>query len=130
MKKSEYIKDLQLTIKAISEELNNEVGDFVKKIDKEQNNKLVDVKINLIQCICKGEKLNFIEMCDKYLTPSEKKRATEQMPIMNVSRENLLDTIEINGVTYFFENKEKGIIYNKKTNNRIGMIIEGKPVFD
>ena len=109
MKKSEHIKDLQLTIKAISEELNNEVGDFVKKIDKEQNNKLVDVQINLLQCICKGEKLNlnFIEMCEKYLdlTPSQKKRATEQMPIMNVSRENLLDTIEINGVTYFFENK-------------------------
>jgi len=130
MKKSEYIKDLQLTIEAISQELNNEVRDFAKKIDKEQNHKLADVKINLIECMCKGEKLNFIEMCNKYLTPSEKKRATEQIPIMNVSRENLLDTIEINGITYFYENKEKGIIYNKKTNNRIGMIIEGNPVFD
>ena len=47
MKKSEHIKDLQLTIKAISEELNNEVGDFVKKQTK---NKIINQLMYKLIC--------------------------------------------------------------------------------
>jgi len=66
----------------------------------------------------------------KYLNEKEKKFIKEQVNIIDVSNENLLDTIEINNQVYFYENKEKGIIYDKKTNKSVGIIINGEYIID
>jgi hypothetical protein len=90
----------------------------------------IDEKIKLLKDICDGENLNFDELKHKYLNEKEKKYIKEKIDIIKVSTESLLDTFENNGHTYFYENKEDGIIYDKKTNKSVGIIKNGEPIFE
>ena len=86
-------------------------------------------KIKLLKDICDGENLNFDELKHKYLNEKEKKYIKEKVDTFKVLNESLLDTFESNGHTYFYENKEEGIIYDKKTNKSVGIIKNGEPIF-
>ena len=130
MKTSEYLKEMYPKINSLLGEIDNEVKESIKKIKKDYSIALVDEKINFLKIICDGEELNFNELKNKYLNEKEKKFIKEQVNIIDVSNENLLDTIEINDQIYFYENKEKGIIYDKKTNKPVGRITNGEYIFD
>ena len=130
MKTSEYLKEMYPKINSLLGEIDNEVKESIKKIKKDYSVTLIDEKINFLKIICDGEGLSFNELKNKYLNEKEKKFIKEQINIIDVSNENLLDTIEINDKTYFYENKEKGIIYDRKTNKPVGVITNGEPVFD
>lgn len=130
MKTSEYLKEMYPKINSLLGEIDNEVKESIKKIKKDYNIALVDEKINFLKIICDGEELNFNELKNKYFNEKEKKFIKEQVNIIDVSNENLLDTIEINDQIYFYENKEKGIIYDKKTNKSVGIITNGEYIFD
>ena len=130
MKTSEYLKEMYPKINSLLGEIDNEVKESIKKIKKDYSIALVDEKINFLKIICDGEELNFNELKNKYLNEKEKKFIKEQVNIIDVSNENLLDTIEINDQIYFYENKEKGIIYDKKTNKSVGIITNGEYIFD
>jgi len=130
MKTSEYLKEMYPKINSLLGEIDNEVKESIKKIKKDYSIALVDEKINFLKIICDGEELNFNELKNKYLNEKEKKFIKEQVNIIDVSNENLLDTIEINNQVYFYENKEKGIIYDKKTNKPVGRITNGEYIFD
>ena len=80
--------------------------------------------------IFNGEHLDFNDLKNKYLNEKEKKCIKENINIFEVSNETLLDTIEIDGKSYFYENKEKGIIYDRKTNKPVGIIKNKEPIFD
>jgi hypothetical protein len=130
MKTSENLKEMYPKINSLLGEIDNEVKDSIKKIKKEYSNSLIDEKIKFLKMICDGEGLNFSELKNKYLNEKEKKLIKEKVDIIDVSNESLLDTIEINGKTYFYENKEKGVIYDRKTNKPVGMIKNGEPILD
>lgn len=130
MKTSEYLKEMYPKINSLLGEIDNEVKESIKKIKKDNNNALIDEKINFLRIICEGEGLIFNELKNKYLNEKEKKFIKEQVNTTCVSNENLLDIIEINDITYFYENKENGIIYDRNTNNPVGIITNGEPVFD
>jgi len=130
MKTSEYLKEMYPKINSLLGEIDNEVKESIKKIKKDYSIALVDEKINFLKIICDGEELNFNELKNKYLNEKEKKFIKEQVNIIDVSNENLLDTIEINNQVYFYENKEKGIIYDKKTNKPVGRITNSEYIFD
>lgn len=130
MKTSEYLKEMYPKINSLLGEIDNEVKESIKKIKKDNSITLIDEKINFLRIICEGEGLIFNELKNKYLNEKEKKCIKEQVNTIDVSNENLLDIIEINDKTYFYENKENGIIYDRNTNNPVGIITNGKPIFD
>ena len=130
MKTNESIKDLYTKVNSLLGEIDKEVLDAITKQKKENNKLLIDEKIKLLKDICDGENLNFDELKHKYLNEKEKKYIKEKIDIIKVSTESLLDTFENNGHTYFYENKEDGIIYDKKTNKSVGIIKNGEPIFE
>jgi len=130
MKTYEYLKEMYSKINSLLGEIDNEVTETIKKIKKENNKIIIDEKIKLLKIICDGEKLDFNDLKNKYLNEKEKKCIKENINIFEVSNETLLDTIEIDGKTYFYENKEKGIIYDRKTNKPVGIIKNKEPIFD
>lgn len=130
MKTNECIKELYTKVNSLLGEIDKEVLDAITKQKKENNTLLINEKIKLLKDICDGEKLNFDELKHKYLNEKEKKNIKEKVNTFKLSNESLLDTFEINGELYFYENKEKGIIYDKKTNKPIGIIKNGEPIFE
>ena len=130
MKTNESIKDLYTKVNSLLGEIDKEVLDATTKQKKENNTLLINEKIKLLKDICDGEKLNFDELKHKYLNEKEKKNIKEKVETIKVSTESLLDTFKINGELYFYENKEKGIIYDKKTNKSVGIIKNGEPIFE
>jgi hypothetical protein len=130
MKTNECIKELYTKVNSLLGEIDKEVLDAITKQKKENNTLLINEKIKLLKDICDGEKLNFDELKHKYLNEKEKKNIKEKVNTFKLSNESLLDTFEINGELYFYENKEKGIIYDKKTNKPVGIIKNGEPIFE
>lgn len=130
MKTSEYLKEMYPKINSLLGEIDNEVKESIKKIKKDNNTTLIDEKINFLRIICEGEGLIFDELKNKYLNEKEKKCIKEHVNTICTSNEILLDIIEINDKTYFYENKENGIIYDRDTNNPVGVFINNKPIFD
>ena len=130
MKTNECIKELYTKVNSLLGEIDKEVLDAIIKQKKENNKLLINEKIKLLKDICDGEKLNFDELKHKYLNEKEKKNIKEKVDTFKISNESLLDTFEINGELYFYENKEKGIIYDKKTNKPVGIIKNGEPIFE
>jgi hypothetical protein len=130
MKTNECIKELYTKVNSLLGEIDKEVSDAITKQKKENNTLLINEKIKLLKDICDGEKLNFDELKHKYLNEKEKKNIKEKVDTFKISNESLLDTFEINGELYFYENKEKGIIYDKKTNKPVGIIKNGEPIFE
>ena len=129
MKSNEYIKELYTKVNSLLGEIDKEVSDAITKQKKENNTLLINEKIKLLKDICNGENLNFDELKHKYLNEKEKKYIKEKVETFKVSNESLLDTFESNGETYFYENKEDGIIYDKNTNKPVGVIKNGEPIF-
>jgi hypothetical protein len=70
--------------------------------------------------------MSWEETKEKYLKNKElnssKKYCNTEIKIIE---ENLLDKIEINGIEYYYENKNKGNIYDINSNN-VGIFEEGK----
>ena len=115
MKTNETLKEMHPKINSLLGEIDAVIKEDSKKIKKEFLNNLSDVRINLLKEICDGENLNFQEIKNKYLTDKEIKNIIDISDTKEVINEPLLDTVLINGKTYFFENKDKGIIFDSKS---------------
>ncbi len=122
---STNLKDLYPRVNSLLGEIDNELKDSIKKIKKDYLIMLTEEKIKFLRNICENEDLDFNEMVIKYLTEKERKFVKTQ--IIEIVNENLLDTINIDGTTYYYENKENGNIYNN-VSKVIGSIKNGVPV--
>jgi hypothetical protein len=122
---STNLKDLYPKVNSLLGEIDNELKDSIKKIKKDYLIMLTEEKIKFLKNICENEDLDFNDMVIKYLTEKERKFVKTQ--IIEIVNENLLDTININGTTYYYENKENGNIYNN-VSKVIGNIKNGVPV--
>lgn len=124
MKISENLKELYPKINSLLGEIDSEMKDNIKKIKKDYINNLTEEKIKLLKLICEGEGLIFNEMKNKYLNDKEKKLSKDSNIILEVHNEDLLESIEIKGKTYFYENKEKGTIYDSDS-KIVGIVKNG-----
>lgn len=129
MKASDNLKELYPKVNSLLGEIDSQVKESIKQVKKEYTNMLVDEKVKMLKLICEGEKLNFVEMKNKYLSDKEKKLVVEQVENVEYANEELLDTVEINGTIYYYENKEKGTIYDSKS-KVVGSVKNGVPVLN
>jgi hypothetical protein len=126
MKVKEVLKDMYANTNSALGEIDNSIKDMIDKIKKASNEEKFEEKIKLIEEICKGENLNLKDMKNKYLSDKEKKKIIE--PINNnieIKNDELLDMIKIDNKTFYYENKDKGIIYNSDRKS-VGIYRDGK----
>ena len=127
MKNTETLKELYPKINSLLGEIDAEIKDSTKKMKKEFTSILSDEKIKLIKLICEGEKLNYHEMINKYLSQKERKNLNEIIDNIEIKKEDLLDTITINDKMYYYENKEKGHIFDSSS-KQVGVFTNDKHV--
>ena len=112
MKVKEALKDLNLKINSILVEAYTEISEEIKNIKKIIDDEKSEEKIKLIEQICKGEGFNDKEIKNKYLSEKDKKKIKTIPETVEVINDELLDTVEIEDKTYYYEPKEKGNIYD------------------
>jgi NADPH-dependent glutamate synthase beta subunit-like oxidoreductase len=127
--KIDNMKELYPKINSLLGEIDNELKESIKKMKKESNNYLIEEKISFLKKICEGEDLDFTTLKNKYLNDKEKKLIKEQIEIKEISNEILLSSTQINGIQYFYENKEKGNVYDNKS-KIVGSVKNGIPVIN
>lgn len=127
--KTDNMKELYPKINSLLGEIDNEVKESIKKMKKEYNNSLIEEKISFLKKICEGEGLHFSSLKDKYLNDKEKKLIKEQIEIKEINNDILLSSTQINGLQYFYENKEKGNVYDNKS-QIVGSVKNGKPIIN
>lgn len=91
------------------------MAEYKKKIKKEYQQLLIEEKNKLLLKIAEDEKLNINDLKNKYLkvkeiTPIETQVSTKE------ENEDLLDKIVLEGDTFYYENKEKGKVFNSDYN--------------
>jgi hypothetical protein len=114
MKKSKEILALDNDLLKQIETLNDTIQIYQKKIKKEASLIIVEEKIKLLQKIAENENLDLNYLKSKYLKAKELLSFNSLSVVNNNNNdsEELLDKVEINGVTYYYENKEKGKVFN------------------
>lgn len=129
MKVKEVLKDMYSNTNSALGEIDNSIKDMLEKIKKASTDEKFEEKIKLLEDICKGESLNFTEMSTKYLTEKELKKIVKPVNNVNeINSDDLLDTIKIDNQTYYYENKNKGTIYNSERKS-VGIYKDGKFIF-
>lgn len=115
MKLKDAIKDVIIKSNSILVEAYTEISEELKKLKKVYEDELAEEKIKLIEKICKGENLVEKDIKNKYLTEKEIKKIKIQPDSPDLANDELLDTITIEGKIYYYEQKEKGIIYDSNS---------------
>lgn len=129
MKTSDSIKEIYPKINSLLGEIDNEVKESLKRIKKDFSSALIEEKITFLKTICNGEGLDFSEMKEKYLNEKEKKLIKEQVENKDFTNEVLLSSVNIDGIQYFYENKEKGNVYDLKS-KIVGVVKNGVPMLN
>ena len=130
MKKLKGLKDLHNEFVDVINQLDEKLQDNLKKIKKEYQKNMTEEKVKLLIAICNGEGLDFDQIKGKYLKAKELSQThydsyvPEEVPV----EEDLLDKIEINGKEYYYENKEKGVVYDMSS-KPVGIVKSGKILF-
>lgn len=90
---------------------------------------VIEEKIKLLMTICEGENLDFDSIKGKYLKPKELIHVpTQSTNDDSTTEETIMDMIEINGKKYYYESKDKGIVYDMDS-KQVGVYKNGNIVF-
>jgi YHS domain-containing protein len=124
MKKSKEITDKNLeiftSINKMEENLETftiQVSEYYKKIKKEFSKILLEEKCALLIKISEGENIDIDVLKSKYLKSKDIISLNENNDKYNeINSEELLDRIEYNGKVYYYENKEKGKVFDSNYN--------------
>jgi hypothetical protein len=117
MKKSKEITGIYNELEGSIDNIAVLIKQYHKKIKKEYTILLIEEKYKLLQNIAENENLNLDELKSKYLKPKELLNInTISITTETESSEELLDKIDIKGEIYYYENKEKGKVYNSEYN--------------
>jgi hypothetical protein len=112
-------------IKEETEAFQKMIENYTTKLKKEYEKKLLNTQIALLEIIAEGEELNIIELKEKYLQTKKKQKSKKETSTTSLTSENLLEKTKLNGITYYYDNKEGGNVYN---NNSVvvGLFKDGK----
>jgi hypothetical protein len=111
MKKNKELSNLHSELLSHFETIDILISEYKKKIKKEYQQNLIDEKNKLLAQVAEGEKLNINDLKKKYLKSKEIIITKEEVP-QNEDNEELLDQIVLEGEVYYFENKEKGKVFD------------------
>jgi hypothetical protein len=130
MKKLKGLKDLQNNFVDIINQLDEKIQLNLLDIKKEYQYNITEEKVRLLIAVCNGEGLDFDKIKGKYLKTKELLQTNFDTPIQenNIIEEDLLDKLVINGKEFYYEQKEKGIVYDTES-NPVGIYTEGKVIF-
>lgn len=114
MKKLKGLKDLHNEFVDVINHLDEKLQDNLKKIKKEYQRNVTEEKVKLLIAICNGEGLDFDQIKGKYLKAKELSQTNydSYVQVDAPIEEDLLDKAEINGKEYYYEHKEKGMVYD------------------
>lgn len=129
MKRSKELNNFHNEIITQFESIESLVGDYKKKINKEFQQLLIEEKNILLLKVAEGENLNINDLKKKYLKSKEILSIEEAKLKVPEESEELLDKIIINEEIYYFENKEKGKVFNIN-NNEVGIMKNGSIIFN
>ena len=123
MKKSKEINNINMElcssltkVEENLESINIQISEYYKKIKKEFNKILIEEKYQLLHKIAEGESIDINILKSKYLKAKELLNLNENVVNIETDSDELLDRIENNGTVYYFENKEKGKVYDADYN--------------
>lgn len=131
MKKLKELKVVHNVFVDAINDLDTKLQIQLKRVKQEYQKNVLDEKIRLLINVCNGEGLDFDKIKGKYLKQKELSQVMED-DIFTESQsfeEDLLDKVEINGEQYYYEPKEKGIIYDMSS-NPVGIYKSGKFIFN
>lgn len=119
MRKLKGLISLHSTFVDSINNLDIKLNEEIDKINLEYEERLLNEKIKLLLLICENEGLNFEEIKCKYLKPKELSHISipEKKEEM---KDDLLDRIVIDGIEYYYEPKDSGVVYDKKL-NKVGI---------
>ena len=130
MKKSKELQAFHAELLLNMENIDLIIDKYIKKIKKEYSQILIDEKKKLLQKISEGEKIDINVLKSKYLKAKELSNYdSAKTVVLSENMEDLLDTIEIDDVTYYYESKEKGKVFNSD-NEEVGIIKNNNVVFN
>ena len=127
MKKLKELKGVHNVFVDAINELDTKLQNQLKKVKQEYQKNVIDEKLRLLIAVCNGEGLDFDKIKTKYLKPKELSKVSldEVIEDKEVEEEDLLDKVEINGKQYYYEAKDKGVIYDLNS-NPVGVYKNGK----
>lgn len=130
MRKLKGLKDLQTDFVDIINHLDDKIQSDLLDIKKEYQNNITEEKIKLLIAVCNGEGLDFNKIKVKYLKAKELLQTNFDTPVEenSIIEEDLLDKIIFEGKEYYYEQKEKGIVYDIDS-KPVGIYAEGKIIF-
>ena len=121
MRKLKELKGIHSVFVDSITELDSKIQLQLKKIKLEYQQNVSEEKIRLLLAVCNGEGLESKELNQVSEVESVKENEVEE--------EDLLDKIEISGKQYYYEAKEKGIVYDMNS-KPVGVYKNGKVVLN
>lgn len=118
MSKTKELKGLKVKLTSILDSVDTIISQDLKKLKKEYQQKILEEKTQLLIKIAEGENLDLNLLKSKYLKSKELHIMEESIPLLT-DTEELLDRIIVNENTYYYENKEKGKVYDT-SNKEVG----------
>jgi hypothetical protein len=108
-------------------DLDSKIQQQLKKIKLEYQQNVSEEKVRLLLTICNGEGLDFDKIKNKYLKSKELSYISKEETFKEneIEEEELLDKIEINGKQFYYEAKEKGLVYDLNSKS-VGVFKNGK----
>jgi len=129
MKKSKEINNFHNELLTQFESIEIVINNYKKKIKKEYQQLLIEEKNKLLLKVAEGEKLNANDLKKKYLKPKEIILTEAVCVQVSDKNEELLDKIIIEEKIYYYENKEKGKIFDV-TNQEVGIFKNGSMILN
>jgi len=116
MKKSKELLLFQTELQTNIQNIDLLVSQYLKKIKKEFAQIIIEEKNKLLLKIAEGENIDINSLKSKYL--KSKELTFDETPNENNTEEieQLLEKIIIDDKIYYYENKEKGKVFDDKTN--------------
>ena len=129
MKKSKELNNLHNELVLQFENIELTINNYKKKIKKEYQELLIKEKNKLLSNIAEGEQLNINDLKKKYLKSKEITSSDEVILPIIYENEELLDKIVIDEEIYYFENKDKGKVFDV-SNIEVGIFKNGSIILN
>jgi hypothetical protein len=127
MKNSKEINNFHNELLLEFESVTLLINDYKKKIKKEYQQLLIEEKNKLLLKVAEGENLDINDLKKKYLKAKEI-TITYEINKQLINEEELLDKIIIEDTVYYYENKEKGKVFDIE-NKEVGIFKNGSMIF-
>jgi len=127
MRKLKELKEIHNIFVESITDLDNKIQLQMKKIKLEYQKNVSEEKVRLLIEVCNGEGLDFSIIKNKYLKSKEYNNLSENESLKSneIKEEDLLDKITFGGKEYYYEAKEKGLVYDLNS-KLVGTFKNGK----